>query len=195
MTLTDQEQFWAAEFGTEYTKRNRPAWEDRSPFWESIMQRTGAQSALEVGCNVGTNLMAIANVVPGVSLKGIDVCDSALDVARAVGHDVETMSGALAGRKWPGAFDLVFTAGMLIHVAPENLDEVAQSIIDASNSWVLAVEYASESGEEEALTYRGHADKMWKRDFGKLYQDKGLTLVSTGKADGFDRCVWWLLSK
>ena len=44
---------------------------------------------------------------------------------------------------------------------------------------------------------RGHAERLWKRPFGKLYMDLGLKLTACGEAPSpaFDRCHWWLLSK
>lgn len=191
--LTQEEQFWAGDFGVEYVARNRVVWQDRMPLWQDILERTGARSVLEVGCNAGWNLRALRAVDRQLELKGVDVNDEALVEAGIAGLDVEAMSGALVGAKWPRQFDLVFTAGVLIHVGPDALRPVMDSIVNASARYVLAIEY--EHDTEQEIIYRGHAGKLWKRPFGDLYQGMGLKLVDTGVAEGFDRCTYWLLER
>lgn len=185
---------WSGDFGREYTVRNRVAWQNRIPFWETIMMETNALSVLEVGCNAGWNLRAINAVVPDASLTGIDVNRDALmeilhspallRVQSAVDLDDEN------------EFALVATVGCLIHVPPSDIDAVMSNIVRASARYVLAVEYAAET--ETMVPYRGHNDALWKRPFGKLYEAKGLKIVQQGfvsKDDGFDDCAFWLLSK
>jgi len=69
-----------------------------------------------------------------------------------------------------------------------------QKIVDQSYRYVLAVEYESE--QEEEIEYRGHTGKLWRRPFGKLYEEMGLRLVGKiENAPGFDSCAAWLLEK
>ena len=178
--------FWAGEFGTAYTARNRVDWRARIPFWRMIMELTGARSVFELGCNAGWNLSAIRAVSPHAQLYGSDVNPVALQQARIAGHEVID----LPPEPW---FDLVFTAGVLIHVAPDAIDATMLAIASASADYVLAVEYAADV--EEAVEYRGHMHKLWRRPFGALYEALGLKRVGSGDAEGFDRCTWWLLRK
>lgn len=191
---TPQETFWAGDFGSAYTKRNRVEWSLRVPFWEDMILWTGAKSVLEVGCNIGSNLKAIRSVNRENNLVGIDVNIDALTEATMAGLNVYEMSAVDVGRMWPGEFDLVFTAGVLIHIGPDDVSDVMDSIIAASRKYVLAIEYAAD--KEEHVEYRGHAERLWRRPFGKLYQDKGLKLIESGEAgNGFDRCQYWILAK
>jgi pseudaminic acid biosynthesis-associated methylase len=191
---TEQEQFWSGEFGSQYVGRNRVDWALRVPYWEDILLWTGARSVLEVGCNIGSNLKACRSVDRQIELTGVDVNQDALMEATLAGLNVHEMSGSSVGHRWPDGFDLVATVGVLIHVAPEHLSDMMDSIIMASRKYVLAVEYAAEA--EEHIEYRGHTGKLWRRPFGELYQAKGLKLIETGDAgNGFDRCVYWLLTK
>ena len=89
--------------------------------------------------------------------------------------------------------DLAFTAGVLIHIAPPDLERFMRGVALASRRWVLAVEYAAE--EEVEVEYRGQRDALWKRPFGRLYEEIGLRLAHEGEADGFDRCHYWLMEK
>jgi len=189
------EQFWAGAFGKEYTQRNRVKWSQRVPFWQGILEAMSLwpHNILEVGCNAGWNLNAIRHCDPEINLVGVDVCQDAIIEAEEAGHECYLL-GANQIDTLDEKFDLVFTAGVLIHVAPDNLDQVMDSIIAASQRYVLAVEYASPV--EEAVHYRGHDDKLWRRPFGVLYENKGLTVVDSGGAGpGFDACTYWLMRK
>ena len=179
-------EFWSGQFGDDYLKRNRVDWRARIPFWKDIMDITGARSVHEFGCSAGWNLSAIRRAFPDVRMTGHDVNHQALTQARKAGLDCNDFS--------MGGNELVFTSGVLIHIAPEDLKATMQSIVDASCDYVLAVEYAAE--QEEEVMYRGHEGRLWKRPYGKLYQDMGLTLVQEFDAgEGFDRCAAWLLKK
>lgn len=188
------EEFWKGSFGDEYTQRNKINYRDRIPFWQKIVYETGIQSVLEVGCNSGWNLEALRSIDREMELTGVDVNQSALEEASMKGFDVEELNGqGIVGMFGDGACDLVFTCGVLIHVAPKDLKSMMQSIVDVSRQYVLAVEYHSD--RETPVEYRGNKDKLWKRNYGQLYQDMGLSLIETGNAEGFDQCTYYLLEK
>lgn len=187
------EEFWKGDFGTEYTARNRVAWRARVPFWRSILELTQPDYVLEMGCNAGWNLRAIRESSPGTTCAGVEINFKAGRQAQLAGFDVTICSIQDAGANEHLAPDLVFTAGVLIHVGPEEVNVVMDRVVAASNHYVLAVEYAAEA--EEEVEYRGHAGRLWKRPFGQLYKQHGLKLVQTGNAPGFDRCTYWLMEK
>jgi pseudaminic acid biosynthesis-associated methylase len=188
--MNPQEQFWAGTFGDEYTSRNRVTWEKRIPFWREILTLTRARSVLDVGCNAGWNLRAIKAVDPAVEAMGVDINAAAVAEAEAAGLEAHLMSVNQV-RILLAGFELVCTSGVLIHVAPADLPEAMRNIVQASNRWVLAVEYESET--EEQIDYRGNTERLWKRPFGRLYEALGLRLHA--EARGFDRCATWLLEK
>jgi pseudaminic acid biosynthesis-associated methylase len=183
-------ELWRGEFGDEYTKRNQVDWRSRGRFWGDLFFNTGARSVLEVGCNAGWNLSSIRREYPDVRVAGTDINEAALEQAHAAGLEVYN---CLDFRAVPGKFELVFTAGVLIHIEPQHVREVMAAIIDKSYRWVLAVEY--EDSYETAIPYRGHADKCWKRPYGKLYEDMGLKLVEKSFPAGFDNCTAWLMER
>lgn len=194
--LNVQEEWWRGSWGDAYLQRNHPDWMKRRAFWELMLERTRARSVLEVGCNRGANLIALRDVDPTLKLRGVDVNASALAEATALAFDAREVAARDVGRLWPGRFDVVVTVGCLIHVAPADLHDAMRSIIGASNRFVLAVEYGSEI--EEEISYRGHADRLWKRPFGAIYVAHGLSVVDSGQlmpGDGFDNTTWWLMSK
>ena len=193
----NQQQAWAGDWGNAYTTRNRVDWRKRVPFWANIMQEIGARSVLEIGCNAGWNLSAIKAAAPWATVRGIDVNASAIKQACVAGLDawLETIEARV--EKTEACHELVFTAGVLIHISPAGLEPMMRNIIALSNRWVLAVEYESEA--EAEVIYRGEKDMLWKRPFGRLYQDMGLKLVSpqyaVGKESAFDNCNVSLLEK
>jgi pseudaminic acid biosynthesis-associated methylase len=184
--------FWSGEFGDAYTARNRVDWRARIKFWRTVMDETGARSVYEFGCNAGWNLSAIRRLFPDVELWGHDVNERAVQQARWAGlRGVQLGSGpGLDG----GSVDLAFTAGVLIHIAPDELEAFMGEVVRVSAQYVLAVEYEAE--QEEALDYRGHTERLWKRPYGKLYEAMGLTQVAKWPAGaGFDNCTAWLMEK
>lgn len=194
--MNAQETWWAGEAGNDYTERNRVNWLLRVPFWTSIVARTGCDSVFEFGCNFGANLLALRVVSPLISLFGTDINAHAVSQARALG-----MSGVYAGTtdaEFPSNhhYGIAFTAGVLIHIAPADLRAKMETLAKIGR-YVLAIEYFSDGPEEEVI-YRGEADRLWKRDYQKLYEDIGLTCVAAGfcgKDQGFDDCNWSLMEK
>lgn len=191
--MNAQEAFWASDFGNAYTKRNRVEWAKRIPFWRNILSITQARSVLDVGCNVGWNLMAIRDIDRTVVTMGVDVNADAVGEARTNELDVMKLPAKEAGGFFRERYDLVCTSGVLIHVSPADLPATMQSIINASRRWVLAVEY--EAPKEVEVEYRGNAERLWKRPFGTLYEQMGLETIAKSDAEGFDQCAAWLLAK
>ncbi len=188
----EQEAHWATTPGDSYTARNRVDWRARIPFWRDILALTHARSAAEIGANAGWNLLAMRELDPTMRLAGVDVNASAVGEARTEGLNV-VLANAAAAREQAGEADLAFTCGVLIHIAPENIESTMQDVISCSRRWVLAVEYADD--KETEVEYRGLKGRLWRRPFGALYEGLGLKLMLEGEAEGFDDCHYWLFSK
>lgn len=200
--MNKQNEFWVGEGGDAYTARNRVDWRARIPFWARIMDKTGARSVFEVGCNAGWNLSAIQRACPSARLNGCEINMNAVLQAQAAGLNVSHKDALFALSRyqvvdtWIVTAELVATVGVLIHIPPDKLDGYMRLIATASSDYVLAVEYASLSGDEEPVEYRGQQGLLWRRDFGRLYQELGLKLIESGDAGpGFDRCTYWLLRR
>jgi pseudaminic acid biosynthesis-associated methylase len=67
-----------------------------------------------------------------------------------------------------GSFDLVFTSGVLIHIAPKDLPLAMSEIHRTAKSWIWGLEYYSPEIVEVA--YRGQDNLLWKADYVRLYQ-------------------------
>jgi pseudaminic acid biosynthesis-associated methylase len=193
--MTQQLEAWSGEFGKQYTDRNQVDWLTRVPFFRSMVEGLLLSRVLEVGCNRGHNLVALGAILgTEAELIGVEPGAYARQIALAAGIDVR--DGDAFSLPFPdGHFDLVFTAGVLIHVALEDLPRAMREVYRCSRRYLLAVEYFSE--EDTAIHYRGHQDLLWKRDFQRHYQTlfPGLTITRQGYFEQWDRANWWLLEK
>jgi pseudaminic acid biosynthesis-associated methylase len=194
------ESLWSGSFGDDYVERNRSAAEGRRTFWEERLATLDVTSALEVGCNVGANLRWLAERLGAAQVAGVDVNESALAVMR---DELPGVDARLASaRELPfddDAFDLVFTTGVLIHQAPDELPRVMDEIVRCSRRYVLCGEYRADALEE--VPYRGQRGALYRQDYGRLYQDRfpGLRLVEEGflpKSEGvWDDVTYWVFEQ
>jgi pseudaminic acid biosynthesis-associated methylase len=190
------EHFWAGEFGDSYTQRNRGSI-DRRAFWRELIAAHPFTSALEVGCNVGDNLLSLSELLGASSLAGVDINEGALTSARAALPESDLR--LVPARRLPfpdDAFELVFTAMVLIHQPDETLDAVMGEIVRCSSRYVLSIEY--ESPEHVDVPYRGHRGTLFKRPYGALYaarfpQLRRVAEGFLGQAEGWDDVTWSLL--
>lgn len=73
---TDQEVFWQGDFGNEYTDRNRgQRWlAANSALFSKILARTqGVRSVLELGSNIGLNLIPLRELLPDAQLSAVEI--------------------------------------------------------------------------------------------------------------------------
>lgn len=198
--MSRQLSAWQGEFGTAYTERNVPDWRRRLGAFREMLAGLELSSVLEVGCNRGHNLVTLSELLGDeVDLVGVEPNRHALAIARTASPKIATLRGDVFDLPFKdGRFDLVFTAGVLIHVALGDLPRALREICRVSRRHVLAIEYFAE--EETVIPYRGHDDLLWKRDFLAHYRRECPDLRPVrqgywGPEAGFDRTHWWLLER
>ena len=192
--------YWSGPAGDAYTARNpvtTEAIELRRRLWAKIAP-AASNTVLEVGANVGLHLRAIQALAPHVRLSAVEPNDSARNTLIADGIvPPERAYAHLADVS--ETFDLVLTAGCLIHVPPDCLLDFCRAIHRCSHRWIVAIEYFSKEPRE--VIYRGESGKLWTRDYGAFWLDNfpDLKPVDNGFAwsrnSGLDDLTWWLLSK
>jgi spore coat polysaccharide biosynthesis protein SpsF len=99
------------------------------------------------------------------------------------------------------SFDLVMTIGVLIHLAPDDLPSIYRRIEQLSERYVLIAEYFNPS--PVTIDYRGHSDKLFKRDFAGEFIDTcegEWKTVRSGflwsrQYPAWDDLTWFLLEK
>ena len=200
---TEQEAFWAGEFGDFYIDRNRSSGllHSKIAMWSQMIRCANRVCSIkELGCNIGLNLKALHHLNPNFRLSGVEINRSAAIEAEKLGIasiECGTITEPLEHEK----VDLTFTAAVLIHVSPDKLDNVYRNLVNLSNRYVLVAEYYNPSPTE--ILYRGHSERLFKRDFaGDLIESYGLSLVDYGfwykrdnVAQEFGDVSWFLLEK
>ena len=182
---------WKGSFGDRYTKRNRTDWRDCVPFFESVFGRWAGMEVLEVGCNAGHNLLALQSL--GAYVRGVEPNHRARTLAEDRGlYVVDGRAEELPFED--ESVDFAFTAGVLIHIHPEQLAGVLRELHRVSRKYILAVEYPALA--ERPIPYREGVG-CWARPYGEEYLGRfPLCLLSTGIAPfPYEGCDWWLLEK
>jgi pseudaminic acid biosynthesis-associated methylase len=180
---TEQVRTWSGDFGREYTDRNiyTPAELDelyrrnygvsRTELNRSLLQEVPRDARiLEVGCNIGNQLLLLQEM--GFrNLCGIEIQSYALERAKErVEGAVLTQASVLAIPYADRNFDLVFTSGVLIHIAPADLPAAMDEIHRCAKYWIWGFEYYAPEMTEVA--YRGHEALLWKTDYARCYLER-----------------------
>ena len=163
--MNEQEKFWMDTFGTEYIGRNKienllPA--NINLFAKILSQCSQISSVLELGCNIGANLKALELLSPQIKLNGVEINKNAVSLARGEfpGSNIVEQS-IIEPLNCPS--DLVFTKTVLIHISPEKLVNVYKNLYENALKYILVAEYYNPNPID--VLYRGHKDKLFKRDF------------------------------
>lgn len=166
---TAQTRVWQGEFGRAYTDRNTLEMAELDALWSrnygvsrsAINQMflegiPRSATFLEVGCNVG-NQLVLLQAQGYTQLTGIELQSYALARARSRLKGIALEQGsALALPFEDQAFDVVFTSGVLIHIAPDDLPQAMREIHRCARHYIWGAEYFSP--ELTAVNYRGNDD-------------------------------------
>lgn len=177
---TAQARVWQGEFGRAYTDRNTLEMAELDALWSrnygvsrsAINQMflegiPRSATFLEVGCNVG-NQLVLLQAQGYTQLTGIELQSYALARARSRLKGIALEQGsALALPFEDQAFDVVFTSGVLIHIAPDDLPQAMREIHRCARHYIWGAEYFSP--ELTAVNYRGNDDLLWKMDYARKY--------------------------
>lgn len=180
---TEQIRTWTGDFGREYTDRNtyspkglddlyrRNYGVTRTALNERFLQAIPrASRILEVGCNMGNQLLLLQQM-GFTNLYGIEIQDYALKLAKERLLGVVLSQASALSIPYPDQFfDLVFTSGVLIHIAPKDLPAALGEVHRCAKQWVWGFEYYAPEMTEVA--YRGHNALLWKTDYARLYQEQ-----------------------
>ena len=196
----EQLDAWKGEFGKAYTDRNVVDWQSRQPAFHYMLDGLPIHRVLEAGCNRGHNLIALKHILEEDSeVVGIEPNPYALAIAQSVVLGSDVSEGNIFSIPFlDDSFDLVFTAGVLIHISLNELPHAMAEIYRVSRRYIMAVEYFSES--EEVIDYRGHSNLLWKRDFPAHYKSlfPDLAIIRSGYwgvGETFERANWWMFEK
>lgn len=200
---TEQEAFWGGTFGNDYVDRNRgeALAAGRTHLLSNALRRAGPiASAVEFGPNIGLNLVALRRLMPAIELAAIEINAKAVESLRQL-EGVDVHHGSILESHVTRSHDLAFCSGVLIHINPDALPAVYDNLHAASRRLVLLAEYYNPA--PVAISYRGHAERLFKRDFAGEMLDRfpDLRLLDYGfqyhRDPNFpaDDLTWFLLEK
>ena len=201
---TEQEDFWAGKFGDDYIARNtgNALLGSNIALLSKMLGRCAhAKSLIEFGANIGMNLRAIRALRSDMELGAIEINAEAVKELRAWGGVNEIHHGSVLDFQPARTWDVVLIKGVLIHINPDFLPQVYESLFRASNRYIMVVEYYNPTPVE--VVYRGHSGRLYKRDFAGELLDKfpSLQVVEYGfvwRRDPVfpqDDATWFVLEK
>ena len=202
---TEQENFWAGEFGKKYINRNRG---DRAIAANTVLFAEIFQSlpekistVMEFGANIGNNLVAINRLLPFSELTALEINAEAVEVLRKSEEVNKVYHTSIMDFEPEHPSDLIFTKGVLIHINPDHLENVYNKMYSASKRYICIIEYYNPT--PVTIEYRGHSERLFKRDFAgdlmDMYPD--LRLINYGfvyhRDNNFhlDDLNWFLMEK
>lgn len=204
---TQQEQFWAEEFGDAYIERNNSQEQvagNIAMFSKILGKTSGIKSIIEFGSNVGENLKAIKTLIPSVVCSAIEINHKAAEI---LSNDdffkpkVKVYETSILDYKTENLYDFVLIKGVLIHINPNELHNVYQKLYDSSNCYICFAEYYNPV--PVSIDYHGNSDKLFKRDFAgeflNMYSD--VKLIDYGfvyhgdNVYDYDDITWFLMEK
>jgi pseudaminic acid biosynthesis-associated methylase len=201
---TDQEKFWAGEFGDQYIERNNSENLHASNlrfFSRALKGIHDAHSCIEFGANIGMNIKALKLLLPRINAYAIEINTEAakqlkevIPVNNIFNESILSFSPA---QKW----DLVVIKGVLIHINPKMLNKAYEKLYASCERYLLIAEYYNPS--PLSISYRGYSERLFKRDFAGEIMDiyPNLRLIDYGFAyhrdPNFpqDDISWFLLEK
>ena len=201
---TEQEAFWAGNFGTEYIQRNQGDGLLASNlhfFVKALRGARGIKSSIEFGANIGMNLKALNLLHPGIDAHAIEINAEAAKQLGMVIPPANVYNTSILDFTPARNWDLTLIKGVLIHINPEVLPQVYDKLVASTGRYLMVAEYYNPG--PVAIPYRGHSDRLFKRDFAGEIMDRHpqLQLVDYGFAYHRDPNVpqdditWFLMEK
>lgn len=162
---TEQERFWAGQFGDAYMERNRgpELLAAKLALLAKILSSADAvTSVLEFGANAGLNMEALHGLLPSAELAAVEINHNAAAELKRFDW-LKTYENSVFAFEPPAPVDLVLTSGLLIHIHPPKLADLYRTMYAASRRYICLIEYYNPTPVE--VPYRGEREKLFKRDF------------------------------
>ena len=201
---TDQEAFWAGDFGTEYIQRNQGdalLASNLEFFSKALRSALKVKSCIEFGANIGMNLKALNLLHPGIDLHAIEINAEAAQRLGTVIPPAHVYNTSILDFAPTRQWDLTLIKGVLIHINPDMLPQVYDKLVTSTARYLMVAEYYNPA--PVAIPYRGHSDRLFKRDFAGEIMERHpqMQLVDYGFAyrrdPNFpqDDITWFLIEK
>ena len=120
---------------------------------------------MEFGANIGVNLFAIHLLLPKAEIKSVEINAAAAKTLKSYPWMASVVHlASFIDTTYENEADFAFTSGVLIsHTRPDRLPKAYENLYRAARSYIMVCEYYSRT--PVTLPYRGHQDRLFKRDF------------------------------
>lgn len=204
-------KFWSGEFGNNYISRNNnpEMIKDNTEIFKRcfVKNKIKIKSVLEYGSNVGMNLIALNKIYKKLDISAVEInkiaCEKlSQNIKNTKIYNESIISFNKNHSSLNNKFDLVFTKTVLIHISPKSIFDVYDAIFKKSKKYIYIAEYYNPF--PTMIKYRGHNNKLFKRDFAGdlLNKYKNLKIVDYGFIYNYDKKFynsdnfnWFLLKK
>lgn len=187
MKKTEQIDFWQGQFGADYNVRNNFSQNEWDQFYiktwgitkikmnqKCIGDLPKDSKILEIGSNIGMQLAGLQRM-GFTNLYGIEIQKDAVELSKKNTENINIIQGSAFDIPFRDKyFDIVFTSGVLIHIAPKELPNVMDEMVRCSSKYIWGFEYFED--EVTDIEYRGNKGFLWKADYAKLFLNRFPTL-------------------
>jgi pseudaminic acid biosynthesis-associated methylase len=171
---------WMEDFGEKYTNRNALTLHEMNKMYMKnfgiskenlnnlfIAEMNRNIKILEVGSNIGNQLMLLQKM-GYKNLYGIEINKYAVEFSKSRTKNINIIQGSAFDIPFKDKyFDLVFTSGLLIHIAPPDIEMVMREIHRCAKEYIWGFEYYADKYTE--IIYRKKKNLLWKANFAQLY--------------------------
>jgi pseudaminic acid biosynthesis-associated methylase len=201
---TEQENFWAESFGQEYIDRNKSEKllaSNLDFFTKALKSTQDVKTCIEFGANIGMNIKALKLLYPDQHHSAIEINSDAVNELHKILPKDNIFEGSILDFNPKKVFDLVLIKGVLIHINPDELNNVYDKLVTSCSKYLLVAEYYNPS--PVTIPYRGHINRLFKRDFAGEIMDRhpGMKIIDYGfsyrRDPKFpqDDITWFLMEK
>jgi pseudaminic acid biosynthesis-associated methylase len=128
------------------------------------------KTCIEFGANIGMNLKALKLLHPAQEQHGIEInADAARELALII-PTTQVHNSSILDFNPQQTWDLTLIKGVLIHINPNELALVYDKLVAACGKYLMVAEYYNPA--PVAIPYRGHSDRLFKRDFAGEIMDR-----------------------
>jgi spore coat polysaccharide biosynthesis protein SpsF len=201
---TEQEAFWAGDFGNAYINRNQGdalLASNLNLFSKALKATRNVKTCIEFGSNIGMNIKALKLLLPNLDVSAIEINETAAKELVQVIAAEKIYNTSILDFEPRQTYDLTLIKGVLIHINPDELPKVYDKLISSCSRYLMVAEYYNPS--PVTVQYRGHDERLFKRDFaGEIMEHHPqLKLIDYGfvyrRDPNFpqDDVTWFLLEK
>lgn len=164
---------WVSEY--EARKRNQPLYHIQEFMLVEYMMRNAPARVLEFGCGVGRHLRNLL-AIPDIDVHGYDQSPTMVAGCRRWAEQAWIDAHVIVGKStgplpYPDrSFDIVYTAEVLVHVRPEDVEGILHELIRICKGHILHLERSPDC----RVTANSH-DGCWDHDLPGLYARLGRT--------------------